>query len=82
MPMAMRAERAVRGGVRVTAHDGHARLGQAQHRGERVDDALIGVAQRAQAHAELLAVLLERASAAARAISSGFGRSMSAVGVL
>ena len=54
-----RAERAVRRRMRITAHDGHARLGQAQNRGERVDDALIGVAQRVQAHAELLAVLLQ-----------------------
>ena len=45
--------------MRITAHDGHARLGQAQNRGERVDDALISVAQRVQAHAELLAVLLQ-----------------------
>ena len=56
-----RAERAVRGRVGVAAHDGHARLGQAQNRGERVDDALIGVAQRVQPHAELLAVLFQRA---------------------
>ena len=56
-----RAERAVRGRVGVAAHDGHARLGQAQNRGERVDDALISVAQRVQAHAELLAVLFQRA---------------------
>ena len=54
------AERAMGGGVRVAAHDGHARLGEAQHRGEGVHDALVGVAQRVQAHAEFLAVLLER----------------------
>ena len=54
-------ERAVRGGVRVTAHDRHARLRQAQHRRERVHHALIGVSQRAQTYAEILAVLFERA---------------------
>ncbi len=56
-----RAERAVGGGVRITAHDGHARLRESQHRGERVHDALVGIAERAQTHAEILAVLLQRA---------------------
>jgi len=55
------AERAVRGGVRIAAHDRHARLRQAQHRRERVHHALIGVSQRAQTYAEILAVLFERA---------------------
>ncbi len=40
-----RAEGAVGGGVRVAAHDRHARLGQAQLRADHVHDALIGTAQ-------------------------------------
>ena len=54
-----RAERAVRGGVGVAAHDRHARLGQAQLRADDVDDALVGVAQGVQADAELLGVLTQ-----------------------
>ena len=54
-------ERAVRGSVRIAAHDRHARLRQTQHRRERVHHALIGVSQRAQTYAEILAVLFERA---------------------
>ena len=62
------AERAVGGGVRVAAHDGHARLGQTQHRSERVDHALVSVAERAQTHAEILAVLFQRAQLERRSL--------------
>ena len=55
------AKRAVRGGVRIATHNRHARLRQAQHRRERVHHTLIGVSQRAQTYAEILAVLFERA---------------------
>ena len=51
-----RAERAVRGRVRVAADDGHARLGQAQLRADDVDDALPVGAERVERHPELLAV--------------------------
>ena len=54
-----RAERAVRGGVGVAAHDRHAGLGQAQLRANDVDDSLVGVAQGVQADAELLGVLTQ-----------------------
>ena len=54
-------ERAVRGSVRIAAHDRHARLRQSQYRRERVHHALIGVSQRAQTYAEILAVLFKRA---------------------
>ena len=54
-----RAERAVGGGVGVTAHDRHAGLGEAQLGANHVDDALVGVAQGVQAHAELLGVLAQ-----------------------
>ena len=55
-----RAERAVRGGVRVAADDRHARLGDPELRADDVDDALLGVAHRVDAHAELGAVLAQR----------------------
>ena len=54
-------ERAMRGRMGITAHDGHARLCKTQLRAHLMHDALVGVAQRMQAHAELLAVLLEGA---------------------
>ena len=50
------AERAVGGGVGVAADHGEAGLGQAQLGADDVDDALLGVAQRVQADAELGAV--------------------------
>ena len=53
------AEGAVGGGVRVAADDRHARLGQAQLRAHDVDDALLGVAEGVQGHAELGAVLAQ-----------------------
>ena len=56
-----RTERTVRGGVRIAAHDGHARLRKAQYRSERMHHALIRIAERTQANTELLAVLLQRA---------------------
>jgi len=51
-----RAEGAVRGGVRVTAHHGHAWLGQPQLRSDGVHDALVRIPERVQADAELGAV--------------------------
>ena len=61
-----RAERAVRGGVTVAAHDGHARLGQAELRPDDVHDALFDVAHRVQPDAELLAVAPQRLDLGAR----------------
>ena len=43
----------------VAAHDRHAGLGEAQLGANHVDDALVGVAQGVQAHAELLGVLAQ-----------------------
>ncbi len=54
-----RAERAVGGGVTVTADDRHARLGQAQLRAHDVDDALAGVVHGVQPDAEVGAVLAQ-----------------------
>ena len=54
------AEGAVGGGVRVAAHDGHARLGDAELGADHVDDALAVGAERVNGDAELLAVALER----------------------
>ena len=55
-----RAERAMRAGVTVAAHDGHARLGQAQLGPDDVHDALQRAEAILEADAELLAVALER----------------------
>ena len=55
-----RAERAVRRGVRVAADDRQARLGEAELRSDLVDDALVGVAERVDAHAELRGVVAQR----------------------
>ncbi len=55
-PERERAEGAVGRGVAVAAHDGHARLGQAQLGPDDVDDALVGVAHRVAGDAELGAV--------------------------
>ena len=55
-----RAEGAVRGGVRVTADDRHARLGQPELRADDVHDALAGVAHRVQPDAELVGVPAQR----------------------
>ena len=60
-PERQRAERAVRAGVRVAAHDRHPRLGQAELRADDVDDALARVADAVQRDAELGAVGLELA---------------------
>ena len=49
-------EGSVGGGVGVSAHHGHAGLGQAQLRADGVDDSLVGIAQRVEAHPELGAV--------------------------
>ncbi len=54
-----RAERAVGGGVRVAADDGHARLRQAQLRADDVDDALVRRADGVDRDAELGAVALQ-----------------------
>ena len=56
-----RPERAVGRGVRVAAHDGHARLGQAQLRADDVDDALARRADAVERDAELGAVRLQLA---------------------
>ncbi len=53
-------ERAVRGRVGVTADNGHARLGQAKLRADDMHDALLRVAERVQADAELRAVVAQR----------------------
>ena len=55
-----RAERAVRAGVAVAADDRHAGLGQAELRADHVHDALLDVAERVQADAELLGVATQR----------------------
>src|SRR3954454_9283234 len=54
------AERAMRAGAAVSADDGHAGLGQTELRADDVDDALVGVAHRMQAYADLGAVLSQR----------------------
>ena len=61
-----RAERAVRGGVRVAADDRHARLGDAQLGPDDVDDPAPVGAERVERDAELLAVALERLDLRAR----------------
>ena len=58
------AEGAVGGGVAVAAHDGHARLGQAQLGADHVDDALLRAAEAVQRDAEFAAVRFERARSA------------------
>ncbi len=55
-PERQRAERAVRGGVAVAAHDRHARLREALFGPDHVHDALARVAHAVEADAELLAV--------------------------
>ena len=66
------AEGTVRGGVGVAAHDRHAGLGEAQLGADDVNDALIGVAQGVQAHAELLGILAQRVDLrAARDVCNG-----------
>ena len=60
MPKAIDAEGAVGGGVGVAADDGHAGLGEAELGADDVDDALVDVAQRVQAYAELGGVLAQR----------------------
>ena len=54
-----RAEGAVRGGMAVAAHDGHARQGQALLGTDHVDDAATGVVHVEIGHAELGDVLLQ-----------------------
>jgi hypothetical protein len=54
------AERAVRRGVRVAAHDRHAGLGVAELGTDDVHDALAGRTPRIQGHAELVGVGLQR----------------------
>jgi hypothetical protein len=56
-----RAEGAMRRGVRVAAHDRHARLGQSQLGADDVDDPLVRRADAVERDAELAAVLLEPA---------------------
>nr|BFE68399.1 hypothetical protein GCM10020092_017000 [Actinoplanes digitatis] len=54
-----RAERAVCRGVRVAAHDRRAGLGEPELWPDHVDDALLHIAERADLHAELGAVLAQ-----------------------
>ena len=61
-----RAERAVRGGVRVAADDRHAGLGDAELGPDDVHDPLAVGAERVERDAELVAVGLERLDLAAR----------------
>ena len=60
MPKAIDAEGAVGRGVGVAADDRHAGLGETELRADDVDDALVDVAQRVQAYAELRGVLAQR----------------------
>ncbi len=60
-PDCQRAERAVGRGVRVAAHDRHARLRQAQLRTDDVHDPLVRRSDAVQGNPELVAVLLEAA---------------------
>ena len=66
MPIAMRTERAVGGGVAVAADDRHAGLGQTELRSDDVHDALFEVAHRMQPDAELVAVASQRLDLSAR----------------
>ena len=60
-PDRQRAERAVGRGVRVAAHDRHARLRQSQLRTDDVHDPLVRRSDAVQGNPELVAVLLEAA---------------------
>ncbi len=55
-----RAERAMRRGMGIATHDGHARLGEALLRPNDVHDALADIVHFIIGHAEIAAVLLER----------------------
>ncbi len=55
-----RAERAVRGGVRVAADDRHAGLGDAEFRTDDVDDALLAAVDVVEFDAEVRAVFAQR----------------------
>ena len=62
----------MRGGVGVAADNRHAGLGETQLGADNVNDALIGVTQGMQAHAELLRVLAQRVDLrAARDVRNG-----------
>ena len=61
-----RAEGTVGRGVGVAAHDRHARLGQPELGADDVDDALLDVAERVEAYAEVGAVLAQRLDLRAR----------------
>jgi hypothetical protein len=61
-----RAERAVRGRVRVAADDGHAGLGEPELRPDDVHDSLLFMAERVQPDAEVRAVLAQRLDLRAR----------------
>ena len=79
-PERQRAERAVRGGVRVAAHDRHARLGDAELGADHVHDPLVRGAERVQRDAELRAVALERLDLDAGELVADLGRHGCAVG--
>ena len=82
MPNAQRTERAVRRGVAVAAHDGHAGLRQALLGADDVDDAPVRVAHAEELDAELLAVLGEHLHLAWPRSASGGGPSGPVVGLL
>src|SRR6185437_6630141 len=54
------AERAVRGGMRVAADDGHARLGDAELGADDVDDALVAAVDVIEFNAKVGTVFAER----------------------
>ena len=55
-----RAEGTVGRGMRVTTHNGHAGLGNAQLRTDGVDDALLFIAHGVQTHSEFFTVIAQR----------------------
>ena len=79
-PERERAERAVRGGVRVAADDRHPGLGHAQLGADHVHDPLVLGAQRVQRDPELLAVALERLHLHPRELVSDLRGDAGAVG--
>ena len=69
-------------GVRVAADDRHARLGQPELRADDVHDALLDVAERVQADAELLGVACAASRPGCGDTGSAIGLSQSRVGTL
>ena len=79
-PEGERAERAVRRGVRVAAHDRHPRLGHAELGADHVHDALAVGTDRIDRDRELLAVALQRLHLDARELVLDRVRAQRAVG--